>query len=110
MKTESEITGQKVYTEPPKHEWTCKNCKFWKNTKYNQSGYGSCHNSKILEDETPKDKLNDGLVVLYTYDGSLEIGENFGCIHFETNLEVQTDEQVPTPEYLKKYLANENRN
>lgn len=62
------ITGQKVYTEPPRHEWTCKNCKFWE-SKYQRDGFADC---EVLSE-----------FIDFGHADYLYPHKDFGCIKFE---------------------------
>ena len=59
----------------------CKNCKYW--TRQKSENFGYCSSSK-LGYGCP---ITKGDEVSYTdiecYGAVLELGENFGCIHFE---------------------------
>lgn len=80
----------------------CKNCKYFKRytAKYDNHKYGRCQSNKLLYAETTGDGVNywdnekmerhilkDTDLLLYMdaedYYASVEVGENFGCIHFE---------------------------
>jgi len=94
MKSENEITGQKIYTEP--HEWTCGNCKHWERNKPNQNpiydvDMGELDTQKTLFGACDirfseigfHDDLKGNEIIIHTDLYSFETGENFGCINFE---------------------------
>lgn len=82
---------------------TCKNCKYFKRneSKYSWNKYGECESEKILYAYTVKDHIKNwdekiGRIetplqetdcLLYmdyeSYSASCEVGEDFGCVHFE---------------------------
>lgn len=69
------ITGQKVYTEPPRHEWTCSNCKHWFDEWIDDSfrkgeRIGLC--KKPIE-----------LGTVRAYENDICTRCDFGCINFE---------------------------
>ena len=56
----------------------CKNCDWWDNERL-------CQNSnKIFSDgyHNPETTNDDQLMYEYNEDGSFEVGDNFGCVHF----------------------------
>ena len=70
----------------------CKNCKYFKRNSgdYNSDKYGACNCDKFIyggsEDEK-EPKLNDKLYYMdyEWYRAFVEVGENFGCIHWRNN-------------------------
>jgi hypothetical protein len=67
----------------------CKNCKYFKRHtgKNDNKKYGKCNCEKFnygdaLDD---KDNLNDNLFYMdyEWYNADIEVGENFGCVHFK---------------------------
>ena len=86
----------------------CKNCKYFKrhNGAYDWNKYGECQSQKLLygasqENETvkvyddnypyTKEKTETDLLLYEDaegYDAYLEVGEDFGCIHYK---EVKND-------------------
>lgn len=68
----------------------CKDCKYFqRNTsKYRSNKYGDCNCDKFIygDSNDEKDlKKNDRLYYMdyEWYSASVEVGENFGCIHWE---------------------------
>ena len=78
----------------------CKNCKyFYRHHNFMWDKYGDCVNKKIAYGESNHrgylqcldnrwtEKIKDTDMVLYmdgeSYSAELEVGEDFGCIHFE---------------------------
>lgn len=69
----------------------CKNCKYY--NAYNENdgrdviGYGICENPKFVYDcaSCMHNKTKDMLLYMdyEGYEASVEMGEEFGCIHFE---------------------------
>lgn len=85
-----ELDKEELEATRNRNKKICKNCKYYeKEELYNH--YGNCNNEKfeyntywsdtINVPEFPKDKL------LYedyeSYSASFNVGEEFGCIHFE---------------------------
>lgn len=67
----------------------CKNCKYFQryNNKNYNNKYGECNCEKFIyggsfDDE---DNLNDKLFYMdyEWYRAYIEVGENFGCVHFK---------------------------
>lgn len=80
---------------------TCKNCKYFKRSKYSWKKYGDCESKKFLyafpvddhieswdekieRTETPLQET-DCLIYMdsESYSAFCKVGEDFGCIHFE---------------------------
>ena len=70
----------------------CKNCKYFKRNTHRlySDKYGECNCSKFMYGSSYEEeciKSTDNL--LYQdyegYSASLEVGEDFGCVHFEKN-------------------------
>lgn len=66
---------------------TCKDCKFWKrytekfDVEYHGAHVGQCKSTKLTKTDKPeKDGLGywDG----EGYSAGIEIGEDFGCVHW----------------------------
>lgn len=87
----------------------CKDCKYFKRfdnkkryEEYRWEKYGTCQSKKflyglthkefvdVLDDIIPEISLLDTDLLLYndydSYNAEFEVGENFGCIHFEENI------------------------
>jgi hypothetical protein len=69
---------------------TCKNCRYWKrlDNRYSKpSNFGECFCPKIQYGYSQEDDPDN--MVFYVSiggldnDASLEVGQNFGCIHFK---------------------------
>ena len=80
----------------------CKNCKYFKRYtgEYDNNNYGRCQSNKLLYAETienevynmdtEKDErrsLKDTDLLLFMdaegYNAEIEVGQDFGCIHYE---------------------------
>lgn len=67
----------------------CKNCKYFQRytDKNNNNKYGECNCKKFIYGSAFDDKnnLNDKLFYMdyEWYEAYIEVGENFGCIHFK---------------------------
>lgn len=67
----------------------CKNCKYFQRytDKNNNNKYGECNCEKFIYGGAFDDKnnLNDKLFYMdyEWYEAYIEVGENFGCIHFK---------------------------
>ena len=66
----------------------CKNCKWWGSEEIYPAfpKFRSCSNAKFIDFWTLEDEDNEDLLgdeILMPLDGSMTIGPNFGCIHFE---------------------------
>ncbi len=69
----------------------CKNCKYFERHtgEYDNKQFGECCNKQKFVYGTSDDNKNGGNndILFYMdyewYDASLEVGEDFGCIHFE---------------------------
>ena len=69
----------------------CKNCKYFKRHtgKYDNKQFGKCCNEQKFVYGTSDDNKNGGNndILFYMdyewYNAGLEVGEDFGCIHFE---------------------------
>lgn len=79
----------------------CKNCKYFKRYtgKYDNNNYGRCQSKKLLYGETTEDKVEfldekgimqeteetDLLLCMdrESYYADIEVGQDFGCIHYE---------------------------
>lgn len=67
---------------------TCKNCIFWERylgLAWN-SKYGKCYNYKFKDKLTEVDAITDDelhYMDANEYYAVFEVGQNFGCIHFE---------------------------
>ena len=61
----------------------CKNCQ-WRGTEKNPR---NCQCPKIHEKWSGEENINDDCMA-YSYDegGWFEVGDNFGCVHFESTL------------------------
>lgn len=60
---------------------TCKDCGHWKNKEKHWAGFfvGTCNKEPF----DVRDMKADEMAVVCGHDGSVSVGENFGCIHFE---------------------------
>ena len=84
----------------------CKNCKYFKRYtgEYGNKNYGRCQSNKILYAETNEDgvdywnntkeerhTLKDTDLLLYmdsdAYYAKIEVGQDFGCIHYQKETE-----------------------
>lgn len=82
----------------------CKTCKFFKRytEKYDNNNYGRCGSNKLLYAETTKDGVeywNNGIMktlkdtdlLLFMdaegYQAEIEVGQDFGCIHYQKEKE-----------------------
>lgn len=68
----------------------CKNCKYFQryNDERSNNKYGLCKSNKFIygdsSDDNNKSKSDKLFYMDYEwYDASVEVGENFGCIHFK---------------------------
>ena len=74
----------------------CKNCKyFYRNNNWSWDKYGKCQSTKILYGESDNrgyvvndyKKVTDTDMLIQidgeNYSADFEVGEDFGCIHFE---------------------------
>lgn len=67
----------------------CKNCEYFnrnKDDKFNNIKYGSCNCEKFQYDIASKyEKETDKLFYMdyEGYNAGIEVGEDFGCIHFK---------------------------
>ena len=80
----------------------CKNCKYFKRytAEYDNNNYGRCQSNKLLYAETTEDgveiwdnekyerriiKDTDLLLCMDAedYHAEIEVGQDFGCIHYE---------------------------
>jgi hypothetical protein len=70
----------------------CKNCIYFeRETSKYYPNLSYCKNDKLVDDNTFEDEFSDCPIdgIYATCDeqrGELQVGENFGCIHFEWNL------------------------
>ncbi len=70
----------------------CKNCRHWQRGRDDETQrkeYGDCNSGKIVEYQGSYD---DALDILYYWDyegyqGYYSVGKNFGCVHFQGNVE-----------------------
>ncbi len=67
----------------------CKNCKYFQrytNENFNNK-YGKCNCDKFIYGDASDDKNNSNDKLFYMdyewYEADIEVGENFGCIHFK---------------------------
>jgi hypothetical protein len=58
--------------------YTCKNC-IWRNEKRH------CGNDSVISENYNQGKgsADERLIYSYSEGGSFEVGDNFGCVHFE---------------------------
>lgn len=67
---------------------TCKNCKYFKRNKdnYRSEKYGECSCDKFAYDSWISEKEETDKLFYWDYEdysANFNVGENFGCIHFE---------------------------
>ncbi len=61
----------------------CKECRFFEYYRIHDGGFriGSCDKEPVDVDSI--DMKSDRMAVQCVHDGSISVGEDFGCIHFE---------------------------